>query len=588
VQRSVSNLFKDEFVITTHYAHWPKDQPYGLQYPQTPLTHNFQVSAMRYPDKSCMIFYGSTLTYRQAWRQVESQAAWLIHEGQVERGDRVLLNFQNAPQFILAYYAILLAGGMVVPVNPMSKTEELRYYLEDASCKVAIVAQDIADQIAPLVGEVVPKVVVGFYMDFIAHNCAFELPAFISQPTTIHFGASVISWADTQKRGQSYLSDFPSLGPHDLCVLPYTSGSTGKPKGCIHTHATVNASVQTGLFWRQVNPQNVTLATAPFFHVTGMVNSLHTPLAIGATIVLLPRWDAAVAALLIEQYRCTNWTNVPPMVVDVLTNPKAQGRDLSSLRTINGGGAAMPAAIAQRLKDEYGLSYIEGYGMTEFMAATHSNPAHNPKKQCLGIPVFDAAAHVIDPDSCKPLDANQQGEIVMSCPNMMKGYWKGAHTLQKNNRKNDSDPFFLINDADPFMGGLIEIEGRYYFRSGDLGYRDDDGYYFITDRLKRMINASGFKVWPAEVEGFFYKHPAIKECCIVAAPDPKRGETVRLVAVLKAEHLHTTAEDLIAWARETMATYKAPTEVLFMEALPRTSTGKLYWRLLQDQAFGRT
>lgn len=205
MRRLNSNLFKDEFVITTHYAHWPKDQPYGLQYPQTPLTHNFQVSAMRYPDKSCMIFYGNTLTYSQAWSQVEALAAWLMHEGNVERGDRVLLNFQNAPQFILAYYAILLAGGMVVPVNPMSKTEELRFYLHDATCKVAIVAQDIADQIAPLVGVSVPKVVVGYYTDFIAQDCAFELPAFISTSTAITFGDQVSSWADTQKRGQSHL-----------------------------------------------------------------------------------------------------------------------------------------------------------------------------------------------------------------------------------------------------------------------------------------------------------------------------------------------------------------------------------------------
>ncbi len=566
-----------------HAKHWPIGAPHYLNYPQVPITHNLQVSAQRYPEKPCLIFYGYTLTYQQTWAAVQRLARHLMSQCDIQVGDRVLLNFQNSPQFVIGYYAILLAGGMVVPINPMSKTEELRFYLEDARCKAALIAQDVVEQALPLIQDgTLPHLVVGHYSDYIDSTAGIDIPSFITKPAAVTQTSRVVNWMaaiGASASDTSFLdTSFPLVSPDDYCVLPYTSGSTGKPKGCIHSHRTTMAAVHMNTWWKAIYPDAVVLATAPFFHVTGMIGSMNGPLYAGASIVMLPRWDAAVAAQLIETYRCTSWTNVPPMVVDVLTNPMAQGRNLSSLVTIGGGGAAMPAAIAQRLRDEYNLGYMEGYGMSEFMAATHINPPQNLKKQCLGIPIFDSAAHIIDPDTLQPLGPNTQGEIVMSGPNLMRGYWNASGNASGNPSGNPSDPY---------VGGLIQIDGRDFFRSGDLGYRDDDGYYFITDRLKRMINASGFKVWPAEVEGFFYKHPAIKECCIVAAPDAKRGETVRLVAVLKPDHANTTEQQLIDWARANMATYKAPTEVHFVAALPRTSTGKLYWRLLQDQAFGR-
>jgi fatty-acyl-CoA synthase len=551
---------------------WPQGVPASLVYPKTALTYNFEVSAKRFPDRPCLIFYGHSLSYSQAWHVTMQMASYLKGSCGLQRGDRVLVDLQNSPQFVIAYYAVLLAGGMVVPINPMSKTEELRYYLSDSGAQVALVANDVAHWINPLLGNsALRKVIVAQYSDYADLEAGLSIPSFVTSPAAVSFDEAMVRWRDALLVGDAQLVQTqPSshdVGPDDYCVLPYTSGSTAFPKGCIHTHGTVNASAQIYGAWRTTYADAVILATAPFFHVTGMMGSMNVGLMIGAAIVLLPRWDAEVAAQLIETYHCTHWTNVPPMVVDLLTNPKAAGRNLASLTSIGGGGAAMPAAIAQRLKDEFNLSYIEGYGMSEFMAATHSNPHDRPKKQCLGIPIVDCAAKIINPDTLEELGPNQQGEIIMSGPNLMKGYWG-------------------LKD-DPYSGGLLHLDGRDYFRSGDLGYTDEDGYYFISDRLKRMINASGFKVWPAEIEGYFYKHPAVKECCVVAAPDEKRGETVRLVAVLKDEHQNTTAEQLIAWARENMANYKAPTEVIFMTALPRTSTGKLFWRQLQDQAFGR-
>jgi fatty-acyl-CoA synthase len=249
--------------------------------------------------------------------------------------------------------------------------------------------------------------------------------------------------------------------------------------------------------------------------------------------------------------------------VDLLSHPQALQHDVSSLKSIFGGGAAMPEAIAQKLFDTCGVHYIEGYGMTETISQTHMNPVQRPKKQCLGIPTFDTESLVIDPDSFKVLEPGASGEIVVRGPQLLAGYWQ--------------------NEA-AYRDSWVEIEGKAYFRTGDLGRMDEDGYFYISDRLKRMINAAGFKVWPAEVEAAMYRHPAIKECCIIAAPDVRRGETVKAVVVLKPGQV-ASGEDILAWARGEMAAYKAPRRIEFSDALPRTPSGKLMWRALQEKEF---
>jgi fatty-acyl-CoA synthase len=253
------------------------------------------------------------------------------------------------------------------------------------------------------------------------------------------------------------------------------------------------------------------------------------------------------------------------MVVDLLSHPKALEHDVSSLKWIFGGGAAMPEAIAQKLYEACGVRYMEGYGMTETISQTHINPSQNPKKQCLGIPTFDTESLILDPDTFKPLGPGAQGEIVVRGPQLLVGYWK----KQKD-----------FNDS------WAVVDGKPFFRTGDLGTTDEDGYFFISDRLKRMINASGYKVWPAEVEAKLYKHPAIQECCIIASPDERRGETVKAVVVLKPG-ARATGEQILDWARGEMATYKAPRKIEFTTALPRTGSGKIQWRELQEKEFHR-
>jgi fatty-acyl-CoA synthase len=287
----------------------------------------------------------------------------------------------------------------------------------------------------------------------------------------------------------------------------------------------------------------------------------------GSTGVILPRWDRELAARLIAHHRISHWVCIPTMIIDLFGSPNHREFDLSSLRSLSGGGAAMPQAVAQRLQDEYGLAFAEGYGLTETAAPSHINPPERAKLQCLGIPIFGVDSRVVDPLTLAELPPGEVGEIVTRGPMVFKGYWRHPQA---------TEAAFVTLQGDP--------DGPRYFRTGDLGRMDDEGYFFLTDRLKRMINASGFKVWPAEVEMLLYKHPAVQEACVIGARDAYRGETVKAVIVLRQEARgRTAAEDIAAWAREHMAAYKVPRLVEFVDALPRSGSGKVMWRLLQDR-----
>ena len=350
--------------------------------------------------------------------------------------------------------------------------------------------------------------------------------------------------------------------PEDLALLPYTSGTTGLPKGCMHTHRTLMHNAVSGQ-WGHGGPESVALGVVPMFHITGMMICALGAVYSGSTIVLMPRWDRELAGRLLSRYQVSHWTAIPTMVIDLFGSPNYKSFDLSSLRNIGGGGAAMPHAVAQRLLDEFGLTFAEGYGLTETAAPSHSNPPERAKLQCLGIPYFGTDARVVDPITFQELPPGEPGEIIIHGPQVFKGYWR---------------------HPDATAAAFIEFEGKRFFRSGDLGVMDDEGYFFITDRLKRMINASGFKVWPSEVELLLFKCPLVQEACIIAAQDEYRGETVKAVIVLRAEAKATaSAQDIIDWAREHMAAYKVPKIVEFVDVLPKSGSGKVMWRLLQDE-----
>jgi len=552
-----------------HHAVWPSRLPRELVIPATTLWFNLEVSARRYPDKAACRFFGRDLSYAELHAQAEALAGWLMAEG-LQAGERVLLFLQNCPQFVVAFYAVQRANAVVVPVNPMNKADEFGHYITDPQARFAITSADLAAIVDAADGRLpedrrLHRMLVTRYCEAMpeggpdpAEAPSDAVLAWLRADPPLPAGA--VRWRDALAARHS--PGPHTAGPDDLAVLPYTSGTTGLPKGCMHTHRTLMPNIVGGALWGHASAETVSLGVVPMFHITGLMYSVLGSVYLGSTVVILPRWDRELAGRLLSRHRVTHWTCIPTMIIDLFGSPYYRSFDLSRLRYLSGGGAAMPHAVAERLQQEFGLTFAEGYGLTETAAPSHANPPERAKLQCLGMPIFGVDSRVIDTATLQELPAGEVGEIVTHGPMVFKGYW---------------------GHPDATRDAFLQIDGKAFFRTGDLGRMDEEGYFFITDRLKRMINASGFKVWPSEVELLLFKCPAVQEACVIATTDAYRGESVKAVIVLRdAARGQTTGQDIIDWAREHMAAYKVPRVVQFADSLPKSGSGKVMWRQLQE------
>jgi fatty-acyl-CoA synthase len=533
---------------------WPSNLPFHLELPTTSLYYNLEVSAHRYPNRPAIIYYDKPLTYAELKQQVDSLAGFLQKKFQVIKGDHIALYMQNSPQFIIAYYAILRTGAIVVPINAMNLEHELTHIVQDSNCKVIIYGQELAKNLVRLQ---ITHRIAATYTDYIDPNTDLPLPDILTTATIST--PEAYRWCEVIN--ENCEPSIVQVTQDDLAVLPYTSGTTGHPKGCMHTHRSVMHTAVANTEWNKSPKDQVAFAALPLFHVSGMQAGMNTPIYAGTTIVIMARWDKRCAAMLIERYRISAWSAISSMLCDFLNQSDLDKYDLSSLHQLTGGGAAMPKAVAEKIHALWGIHYVEGYGLTETMAPTHINPIHRPKTQCLGIPIFDTESIIIDPETMEELPTGSAGEILISGPQVFLSYH---------------------NNPEANAAAFVHINGQRYFRTGDLAYVDDEGYFFMVDRLKRMINASGYKVWPAEVETLLYAHTAILEACVIACKDSDRGEGVKALVVLKPDSTLDEAA-LISWAREQMAAYKVPQIVEFVDHLPKNATGKLQWRALQEK-----
>ncbi|MBT2637939.1 long-chain fatty acid--CoA ligase [Bacillus sp. ISL-39] len=544
-----------------HFEHWPKISK-SLKLPETSLYENLKVSAARYPDQSAIYYYGNAISYKELNEEVNALAGFLQQKLGVAKGERVLLFMQNSPQFVIGFYAISRADAVVVPINPMLTAEELSFYIKDCGIKSALVGQELYDKVEPLVGTTpLNNVVVAAYSDYKGDGFNGTVPPEAEAARKTYGQSGHFHWKEAIEA--HYEPEKHTTGADDLVVLPYTSGTTGLPKGCMHTNRTVQANTIGAYHWSSSTTSSVHLTTLPLFHVTGMVHSMHMPIYSGSTMVLMTRWNREAAVELIQSQGCTHWVAIATMIVDFLANPKLKKEDIATLTSISGGGAALPEAVGEKLYKLTGLRFVEGYGLSETIAQTHFNPPDRPKMQCLGIPSFDVDARVIEPSTGKELGAGEIGEIVVNGPQVMVGYY---------------------NREDENRNSFLNIDGKKFFRTGDIGRFDEEGYYFMVDRVKRMINASGYKVWPTEVESYLYKHPAIQQAVVVGIPDPRRGESVKAFVILNEGYDGAVSEDeIIEWSKQHMAAYKYPREVEFRSQFPMTSSGKILWRKLQEE-----
>jgi fatty-acyl-CoA synthase len=539
---------------------WFKNYPLGvtltIDLPEMTLVDTLRNSAKFYGHRDSIIYYGTRMKYRDLLEHVERLATYLKNQG-IRKGDRVGIYMVNSPQWVISYFGILSANGVVVPINPFYRSQELEYIIKDSGVKMVITTADRVASLEKLYDKYNVKILVGKLSQFLPREPEIPVPEFVKADIPLKFGDS---WDNALKERDPPQTE---ITPDDIAMIPYTAGTTGTPKGAIHTHRTVLSNVISAATWERVTSSAVHLVTLPLYHVTGLVHSLLSPVYTGSTMVMMSSWEPTTALKAIEKYRVTHWINIATMLFDILARPELQNTDLSSLRVCGGGGMALPPAIGKRFEEITGVKYMEGYGLTETVSQTHMNPPDNPKYGSIGIPDFNVDALIMDPESKKILNPGEQGELIVSGPEVFKGYW---------NKPKETEEAF------------VEINGKRYFRTGDIAFMDKDGYFYIVDRLKRMINRAGLKVWPAEVERVLYGFPKIKEVAVVGVPDERTGEEVKAFIVLKEEFKgKVTAEEIQQWLKDKLASYKIPRIIEFLDALPRSGAGKIDWRSLREK-----
>lgn len=543
----------------SHYRSWPEGLPLEIKPLTRSVYQNLENSVSKFASKNSIIYYGKTISYKNLFKHITLIGGGLNAFGNISIGDRVVVYMQNCPQFIISYYAILGINCVVVPVNPMLKLAEIAFIIKDSGAKVIICSEELFDNIP---SEILDReeivILVSRYKDYLPKKSPFRLPSSLTSSNNRIFKRNKTFRWDFALR-QNYPMPIHKKNTTSICTIPYTSGSTGKPRGCSHSSKSINAVVHAYAQWLPLPKHSNILTSLPLFHVTGMQNSMNVPLFRGDCIVLMTRWDVKTALYMIKKYRIASWRSITTAIIDLIAEYDPKKNDLSSLKSLGGGGATMPIATARKLKKITSLNYIEAYGLTETMAPTHINPPDAPRLGSIGIPIFDVDARIINIENGKQLGANKKGELVIDAPQLFSGYW--------NDIKNSEEAF-------------IELGEKRFFKTGDLGYYDNDGYFYIIDRLKRMINFSGFKVWPAEIENILYERSEIKEVCVTGVYDERAGQKVKAIIVLHSNIDIKKIDDLSSWCSERMAKYKVPTIFEVRTHLPKNKVGKIMWREL--------
>lgn len=525
--------------------HYPEHIRREIEVPDLSLPEMLTEAIHRYGDQSAIYFYGEEITYNQLGEMVQSFAASLQEQG-LEKGDRVALMLPNCPPYIISYYGILLAGGMVAQVNPLLVDKELAHILIDSGSKTIVIYEPLLPVLHAIIDqtEIEHVIVVRLGENEAKHDQAVDFETFLKKATTPPDPVAIDSVEDT-------------------AVLQYTGGTTGRSKGAMLTHRNLVANViqQYEYFQDVLTPgEDRVLTVIPLFHVYGMTSCMNLSLYTGAMSILLPRFDLEEVLQTIRDVQPTSFPGVPTMYIALNSHPKLSEYQVDSIKICNSGSAPMPQEVLRSFEKQTGATILEGYGLSETSPTTHCNPFFGTRKLgSVGIGVPGTDYKIVDlAEGTKELAPGEIGEVLIKGPQVMKGYWNmpegTAQTLQDG-----------------------------WLSTGDIAYMDEDGYLFIVDRKKDLIIASGYNVYPREVEEVLYGHPAIEEAVVVGVPDSYRGETVKAVVVLK-EGASCKEEELIAYCRKNMAAYKIPRIIEFRDELPKTSVGKILRRKIREES----
>lgn len=544
---------------------YPDEIPSTLNYDSHPVQDYLKKAAEETPHKIAIHFMGKELTYKEVYDSAMKLAGYLQEIG-IRKNDRVAIMLPNIPQSVISYYGILFAGGIVVQTNPLYMERELEYQMKDSGAK-AIIVMDI---LYPRVTKVMPQtelqhVIVTAIKDFLPFPKNLVYP-FIQKKqygivVNVKHEGNIHLLTEILKQPLRELEGFEFNFEEDLALLQYTGGTTGFPKGVMLTHQNLVANAtMCGAWLHKSKPgEEVVLGILPFFHVYGMTTVLILSIMQGNKMVLLPKFDVETTLKTIQKQRPTLFPGAPTIYIGLLNHPDLKKYDLSSIDACISGSAALPVEVQQKFEEVTGGKLVEGYGLTESSPVTHANFVWDrPRiKGSIGVPWPDTDSAILSMQTGEPLPPGEVGEIAVKGPQVMKGYW---------NRPEDT--------AETLKDGWL--------LTGDLGYMDEDGYFYVVDRKKDMIIAGGFNIYPREIEEVLYEHHAIQEVVAAGIPDPYRGETVKAYIVLK-EGASVTENELDEFARRHLAAYKVPRVYEIREELPKTAVGKILRRALVDE-----
>jgi len=538
--------------------HYDPQVPPHLTYPRIPLYRILDDTAAKHPTDPCTNFFGKQLTYHEI-KQLSDRFAASIRRMGIQKGDRVVLLLPNSPQFIVAYFGLLKAGAVIVPLNPLSAERELEFYLSDSEAEVAITIPLFLSKVASLVGKTPLKHIVHSRLsDFLPFPLSL-VQGFREQKLVRGVrGVALVDFKELLKQEPGSDWSPEPVQPEEMAVLIYSGGTTGIAKGIMLSHFNFVANAHQIITWGSLTNEQGLLAVLPLFHGFGMSVTMNSAMLAGGEITLVPRFNAKQVAKTIQKRKPSFFIGVPTMFVQLSNLPDIHRYDFSSLRGIFVGAAPLTKAIKDDFEKKTGGRMIEGYGLTEAVTAIMANPYKGTHKLAsIGIPFSDVDMKIVSLDDGHTLRPGELGEIALRSPTVMLGYYKNPEETQKT-----------------------IVDG--WLHTGDIGYVDEDGYFYITDRKKELIIVGGFNVFPREIDELIYQHPKVKEGITVGIPDPRKGERIKVYVVLKAGET-ATQEEFISYFKERLTPYKVPSEVEFRTELPKSMIGKILRRALREE-----
>ncbi len=550
----------DAYLAKPWLKFYPKDVPPSVELESKPVFQLFDEAAARWPKRDALVFYGRGITYGELRDATDRLASALMDLG-VKKGDRVALYLVNSPQFVIAYFAALKCGAAVTSISPLYTSHEVRYQLEDSGARV-IVCQDLLYEKVARSGVPLDATIVTGVDEYLpALKRLFARKTLARQVPS----APGVHWLQDLLKSHPARPPVVRIDPEtDLAALPYTGGTTGHPKGVMLTHRNMLAALALAraTFPGFVSGKEVVIAFLPFFHIYGQVVIMLNGLSEGHLLVLFTSPDTEAILSAMERYQATVFFGVPTLFEYLKDHKDTDKVNWKRLKLVLSGADTLHESTTQGWARRTGSNIIEGYGLSETCAMSHVNPHQRPKTGSFGCPIPNVLAAVIDPETLHFVPPGQTGELMLSGPSVMSGYWRRP---------------------DETARAFLERDGRRWLRTGDIVRMDEEGYFHFLDRTKDLIKCKGYSVFAKDVEEVLYAHPSVKAAGVIGVPDPALGHRIKAIVVLQADARGKVDEEEIkAYCRERLAEYKVPQVIEFRGELPRTDVGKVSRRELRD------